>query len=76
VPTTVLRGNFFMNHLLKNEQENISERGYFESPLGSCRNSFVATNDMAEAAVLCMEEGPEKHANKFYDITGPEPQSM
>merc|ERR1712174_3070 len=20
--------------------------------------------------------GPEKHANKFYDITGPEPQSM
>merc|ERR1712097_58862 len=23
-----------------------------------------------------MGEGPEKHANKFYDITGPEPQSM
>merc|ERR1712194_66156 len=75
VPTTVLRGNFFMNHLLKNEQENISN-GFFESPLGDCRNSFVAANDMAEAAVLCMTEGPGRHANKFYDITGPEPQSM
>ena len=31
---------------------------------------------MAEAAVVCMVEGPEVHANKFYDITGPEPQSM
>jgi uncharacterized protein YbjT (DUF2867 family) len=75
VPTTVLRGNFFMNHLLKNEQENI-KNGFFESPLGDCRNSFVAANDMAEAAVVCMMEGPERHANKFYDITGPEPQSM
>merc|ERR1719409_1470737 len=76
VPTTVLRGNFFMNHLLKNEQENISEHGYFYSPLGSTRNSFVCTNDMAEAAVVCMTEGADKHANKFYDITGPVPQSM
>jgi len=40
VPLTVLRNNFFMNHL------------------------------------LILTEGPEKHANKFYDITGPEPQSM
>mmetsp|Transcript_23064 Transcript_23064/g.56012 ORF Transcript_23064/g.56012 Transcript_23064/m.56012 type:complete len:137 (+) Transcript_23064:638-1048(+) len=31
---------------------------------------------MAEAAVTCLLEGPEKHANKFYDITGPQPQSM
>merc|ERR1712070_1233884 len=23
-----------------------------------------------------MGDGPERHANKFYDITGPEPQSM
>lgn len=25
---------------------------------------------MAEAAVVCMTEGADKHANKFYDITG------
>jgi len=78
LPTTSIRGNFFMNHLLKNETEHILEEpaGWFESPLGECKNSFVCTNDMGEAAAVCMLEGPERHANKFYDITGPEPQSM
>mmetsp|Transcript_29786 Transcript_29786/g.76467 ORF Transcript_29786/g.76467 Transcript_29786/m.76467 type:complete len:241 (-) Transcript_29786:59-781(-) len=76
LPTTALRGNFFMNHLLKNEQESIREHGVFRSPLGSCKNSFVCTNDMAEAAVVVMAEGPERHGNKFYDITGPEAHSM
>merc|ERR1712217_128197 len=45
-----------MNHLLKNEVENI-KNGFF-------------------AAALCLLEGPEKHANKFYDICGAQPQSM
>merc|ERR1712050_690807 len=40
------------------------------------RNSFVCTNNIAEVAAKCIEEGPERHANKFYDLTGPEPQSM
>jgi len=73
---TVLRGNFFMNHLLKNEQDHIEQEGYFASPLGECRNSFVSTTDMAVVANQCFSEGPSRHANKFYDITGPQPQSM
>merc|ERR1712032_1778392 len=44
--------------------------------LGSTRNSFVCTNDIAEAAVVCLMEGPSRHGNKFYDITGPQPQNM
>eukprot|EP00397_Hematodinium_sp_SG-2012_P042497 GEMP01047022.1.p1 GENE.GEMP01047022.1~~GEMP01047022.1.p1 ORF type:complete len:343 (-),score=51.69 GEMP01047022.1:699-1691(-) len=75
-PVTSIRGNFYMNHLLKNELTNIKEHGFFQSPLGDCRNSFVSCNDMAEAAVTCILEGHEKHANKFYDITGAQPQSM
>jgi uncharacterized protein YbjT (DUF2867 family) len=75
LPTTGIRGNFYMNHLLKNEVENINN-GFFQSPLGMCKNSFVSPCDQGEAAALCLIEGPEKHANKFYDITGPEPQSM
>merc|ERR1712242_671941 len=59
----------------KNEGENI-KNGLFASPLGNCKNSFVSACDQGEAAALCLLEGPEKHANKFYDITGPEPQSM
>lgn len=76
VPVTVLRCNFFMNHLLKTDCDNIDKEGWFANPLGDTRNSFVCTNDIGEAAAVCLQEGPERHANKFYDITGPEPQSM
>lgn len=76
LPTTSIRGNFYMNHLLKNECENIKEHGFFASPLGDCKNSFTCTNDMGEASATCLVEGPEKHANKFYDITGPQAHSM
>merc|ERR1712183_6235 len=73
---TSLRGNFYMNHLLKNEVDNINKEGFFSTCLGDCKNSFVCTNDMGEVAATCLMEGPERHANKFYDITGPEAQSM
>lgn len=73
---TALRNNFFMNHLLKTDCENIENEGWFTNPLGNTRNSFVSTKDIAEAAAVVLTEGPERHANKFYDITGPEPQTM
>ena len=73
---TVLRNNFFMNHLLKTDCDNIAGEGWFSNPLGNARNSFVATRDIAEAAAVVLTEGPELHANKFYDLTGPEPQTM
>lgn len=73
---TVLRNNFFMNHLLKTDCETIDAEGWFSNPLGNARNSFVATRDIAEAAAVVLREGPEKHRNKFYDITGPQPQTM
>jgi len=76
LPVTVLRNNFFMNHLLKTDSDNIQNEGWFTNPLGAARNSFVATRDIAEAAAVVLVEGPEQHANKFYDITGPEPQTM
>lgn len=83
LPLTVLRNNFFMNHLLKTDCDNIrapddksSEKGFFSNPLGSSRNSFVSTADIGEAAAKIIEEGPQKHADKFYDLTGPQPQSM
>ena len=73
---TVLRNNFFMNHLLKTDCDNIAQEGWFTNPLGDARNSFVCTKDIAEAAAVILSEGGEKHGNKFYDITGPAPQSM
>jgi uncharacterized protein YbjT (DUF2867 family) len=76
LPVTVLRNNFFMNHLLKTEAENIENEGFFSNPLGSTRNSFVSTSDIGEAAAVIFVDGVEKHGNKFYDLTGPKPQSM
>jgi len=76
LPVTVLRCNFFMNHLLKTSTDTIDSEGWFSNPLGKTRNSLVCTNDVAEAAVVCLLEGPKQHANKFYDITGPAPQNM
>jgi len=73
---TVLRNNFFMNHLLKTDCDTIRDEGWFSNPLGEARNSFVATRDIAEAAAVVLTEGPDRHANKFYDLTGPQPQSM
>jgi len=73
---SVLRNNFFMNHLLKTDCENIDAEGWFSNPLGTARNSFVATRDIAKAASVVLLEGPDAHANKFYDITGPQPQNM
>ncbi len=73
---TALRNNFFMNHLLKTDCETIDNEGWFSNPLGGMRNSFVATRDIATAAAVILTQGHEKHANKFYDITGPAPQSM
>ncbi|MGB1235970.1 MAG: NAD(P)H-binding protein [Planktomarina sp.] len=73
---TALRNNFFMNHLLKTDCETIDQEGWFSNPLGDMRNSFVSTRDIAEAAAVTLIEGPDRHANKFYDITGPAPQSM
>ena len=73
---TALRNNFFMNHLLKTDCETIDAEGWFSNPLCDMRNSFVATRDIAEAAAVILTEGPDRHGNKFYDITGPAPQSM
>ncbi len=76
LPVTVLRNNFFMNHLLKTDCETIDTESWFSNPLGTAQNSFVATRDIAAAAAVILTEGADKHANKFYDLTGPEPQSM
>ncbi len=65
-----------MNNLLKTDCETIDSEGWFSNPLGTAQNSFVATRDIATAASAILIEGPEKHTNKFYDLTGPEPQSM
>mmetsp|Transcript_118499 Transcript_118499/g.206285 ORF Transcript_118499/g.206285 Transcript_118499/m.206285 type:complete len:327 (-) Transcript_118499:935-1915(-) len=77
LPLTVLRANFFMNHLLKTDLETIDgPEGWFANPLGDTRNSFICTNDIAEAAAVVICDGPDRHSDKFYDLTGPVPQSM
>eukprot|EP00755_Sulcionema_specki_P012443 Sspe_Gene.51435::Locus_28552_Transcript_2_2_Confidence_0.750_Length_1097::g.51435::m.51435 len=62
---TTLRANFFQGHILKPETGCIDEHGYFKSPLGETKNSFVCTNDIGEAAAVCLLQGVDMHGNKF-----------
>ena len=39
-------------------------------------NSFPSAYDQGEAAAIYLLVGLEKHTNKFYDVTGPQPQNM
>eukprot|EP01064_Diplonema_japonicum_P033918 TRINITY_DN682_c0_g1_i2.p2 TRINITY_DN682_c0_g1~~TRINITY_DN682_c0_g1_i2.p2 ORF type:complete len:328 (+),score=122.15 TRINITY_DN682_c0_g1_i2:58-1041(+) len=74
--TTVLRANFFQGHIVKPETSNIDENGFFSSPLGETKNSFVSTNDLGEAAAVVFLGGVQQHGDKYYDLTGPVPASM
>eukprot|EP00933_Yihiella_yeosuensis_P003398 TRINITY_DN10617_c0_g1_i1.p1 TRINITY_DN10617_c0_g1~~TRINITY_DN10617_c0_g1_i1.p1 ORF type:complete len:325 (+),score=82.67 TRINITY_DN10617_c0_g1_i1:81-1055(+) len=76
IPTTAVRGNFFMSHLFKPDVENIKNEGWFKLPFGGARNSYVSTNDLGEICAMALLGGAETYGNKFYDITGPKPQSM
>eukprot|EP01064_Diplonema_japonicum_P033917 TRINITY_DN682_c0_g1_i1.p1 TRINITY_DN682_c0_g1~~TRINITY_DN682_c0_g1_i1.p1 ORF type:complete len:343 (+),score=112.89 TRINITY_DN682_c0_g1_i1:46-1029(+) len=74
--TTVIRANFFQGHIIKAETSNIDEKGFFSSPLGETKNSFVSTNDLGEAIAKVFLGGVQQHGDKYYDLTGPVPASM
>jgi len=65
-----------MGHLLKTEKDHIKNENYFTNPLGNTRNSFVCTNDMGYIAAKVLMEGPERHGDSYYHITGCKSQSM
>ena len=67
---TLLRASFFMQNLLEVHGRDIVEHDEVFVPAGKGKTSFVDARDIGEvAAVVLSEPG---HANRAYDITGPE----
>lgn len=66
---TFLRPNLFMQNLL-GFKDLIAGEGKFYAPAGDCSISIVDVRDIAEVAAAALTEN--QHANKIYDITGPE----
>lgn len=69
LPTTMLRPSFFMENLTGPHAREIRERDAIVVPAGSGATNFVAVDDIAEAAVVCLE-APEAHGGRAYDVTG------
>ncbi|GAB3638975.1 SDR family oxidoreductase [Hymenobacter arcticus] len=65
---TFLRPNLFMQGLLAFKAA-IQQQGQFFAPIGEARVSVVDVRDIAAAAAALTAPG---HANKTYDLTGPQ----
>ncbi|MGH9317393.1 MAG: SDR family oxidoreductase [Thermoanaerobaculia bacterium] len=69
IPFTLLRPNLFMQGMLA-FAPSIAETGAFHLPMGNGRVSVVDTRDIAAVAVCALTL--PGHAQKIYDLTGPE----
>lgn len=71
IPYTFIRAGYFMQNLNDFLGEEIRERQRIFVPAGKGKTSFVDTRDLAEIAMLALQDS-EKHSNKKYVITGGE----
>lgn len=70
IPFTFLRPSFFMQNLNTTHRQEIKEDDEIFIPVGTAKTSFIDAGDVgAVAARTLLELG---HANKAYDLTGPE----
>jgi uncharacterized protein YbjT (DUF2867 family) len=71
IPYTFIRAGYFMQNLNDFLGEEIKERNRIFVPAGKGKTSFVDTRDLAEVAVIALQD-IEKHKYKKYVITGDE----
>jgi uncharacterized protein YbjT (DUF2867 family) len=64
---TFLRDNFYAEFV----PDLVGENGVIRGPAGRGRAAFVGQDDIADAAAAVLS-GPDDHAGRVYDLTGPE----
>lgn len=74
VPYTLLRPRFFMQNFLLVIAPSVTAEDAFFAPTGDGRVPFVDVRDVAEVAVAALTE--DGHANRRYELTGPEDLSF
>ncbi|UOQ93876.1 SDR family oxidoreductase [Halobacillus shinanisalinarum] len=71
VPYTFIRAGYFMQNLNDFLGDEIKERQRIFIPAGKGKTSFVDTRDLAEVAMIALQD-TENHQNNKYVITGDE----
>jgi uncharacterized protein YbjT (DUF2867 family) len=74
IPYTFLRPNEFMQGFINFQGSTIKNNNAFYIPAEDAKVSFVDARDIAAVAVKALVDG-ERHYNKTYLVTGPEPMS-
>ena len=72
---TIVRPHFFMQNLLGFAQ-GIAQQGRFYLDLGSGRMGMVDVRDIGEFVARVLLDGPERHHQKIYTITGPRSMTL
>jgi len=67
---TFLRCSFFMQNLNTTHRAEIADRDEIFVPVGAAKTSFIDARDIGAVTALALTEAG--HANKAYDLTGPE----
>jgi uncharacterized protein YbjT (DUF2867 family) len=67
IPFTFLRSSLYLDFV----PQMVGDDGVIRGPAGDGRVAPVARDDLADAAVAVLT-GPEPHAGRTYDLTGPE----
>jgi uncharacterized protein YbjT (DUF2867 family) len=68
---TILRPNGFMQNLVTYSAPSIRAQGAFYAAMGKAKTSLIDVRDIAAVVAKALSE-PEAHAEKTYELNGPE----
>jgi NAD(P)H dehydrogenase (quinone) len=75
VTSTVVRPTTFTDSMLK-FASNFVRSGAWGGPAGSGRVALIDSRDVAAVSAVILTEGPQRHAGKIYDLSGPTAVTM
>jgi NAD(P)H dehydrogenase (quinone) len=75
VASTVVRPTTFTDAMLKLASNSVRS-GAWGGTAGAGRVALIDSHDVAEVSAVILTEGPQRHAGKIYDISGPAAVTM
>src|SRR5271167_554846 len=75
VASTVVRPTTFTDAMLKLASNSVRS-GAWGGTAGAGRVALIDSRDVAEVSAVILTEGPQRHAGKIYDISGPAAVTM
>ena len=75
VASTVVRPTTFTDAMLKLASNSVRS-GAWGGTAGAGRVALIDSHDVAEVSAVILTEGPQRHAGKIYDLSGPAAVTM